>query len=267
MQPVVAGPAVSPLDTTSITGNAIRNVGSYTPVTTLWNAGDLWVDTLTTANTIRVWTGTAWSPARSSGAPLFADYFTGADAATVSGANWVVAANPVSGSGFGFTYLTNTGKLTSGTGNGVKISRSVNITNPADSNTACAFKFDSTTPNNFQIWARATASLDSQTGYSVTVLKGKNYVNKWNSYSATDFNVGGTTFAFAENTFYSIRLRVVGTSIQARVWVTAEAEPTTWGVSVTDGSIVGAGYCGITLLNASSGSSNVFFDNYVIDPA
>jgi hypothetical protein len=43
------------------------------------------------------------------------------------------------------------------------------------------------------------------------------------------------------NTAYKLRLRAVGSQVQARVWLASAAEPSTWGIDYTDGSALGAG--------------------------
>lgn len=270
LQPIITGPDVAPPDTVDVTGNTIRYVGTSTPVTTAWNVGDVWIDNIApTTPVVRLWTGSAFSPARSSGVSLFNDMFTGTDGVTVTTANWTGGTTPGVGSGYGFTYLANTGKLTTGTGSGVKISRAVNITNPTDANISFSLKFPSFAyPQNVVVFTRANSALDSNTGYSVTITPGKFYVNKWASFVATDFNPGGYTFNYAPNVWYSVRLRVVGSAVQGRIWVTDSAEPATWVVNTTDTTYASAGYIGVQALNQiGSTSTSVQFDNFVIDPA
>lgn len=270
LQPVVAGPVVATPDGVDITGNVIRYVGSSTPVTTGWNVNDVWIDNISASTpVVRLWTGTVFAPARSSGVSLFNDMLNGTNGATVPTSNWVASFNPGTGTGFGFTYLNNTGQLATGTGSGVRISRSVNITSPTDANISFSFQFpNATVPQSVTVWARANSAVDSQQGYSITLLPGKFFLNKWTAFTATDFNVGGTTFSYAAATWYSARLRVVGSTIQCRVWVTANAEPATWAVSVTDTTWTGAGTIGIQALNQNGATSNVVaFDNFVVDPS
>jgi hypothetical protein len=270
LQPIIAGPTVAPADAVDVMGNVIRYVGASTPVTTLWNINDAWIDTQTTGNIIRLWTGTVFSPARSSGVSLFNDIFTGTNGATVNTANWTGGTTPGTGTGQGFTYSSNGGLLATGTTAGAKISRAVNFTNPTDQNISFSLKFPSTAyPVNCVVFCRANSALDSQTGYSVTIsaTTGKFYVNKWVSFAATDFNVGGTTFDYAANTWYSVRLRVVGTAIQGRIWATANSEPSTWIVNTTDSTYASAGYVGVMALNnTASVSTSVAIDNFTVDP-
>lgn len=270
LQPIRAGNTVEAPDDVSVTGNTIRSVGSVTPVTTNWNANDVWIDTVTSATpVIRVWSGTAFVPARSSGVSLFSDMFTGTDGATVSTSNWTGGSNPGSGTGYGFTYSSNTGKLTTSTLASSKISRSVNITNPTDANVSFSFKLPSANPaSTFICWIRADSAMLGSAGYAVSVYAGKFGVSKYSSFAATDFNPGGTTFNYSPDTWYSVRFRVVGTTVQARVWVTSNAEPSTWVVNTTDSTFTSAGYVGLYVAgDATTNPDSVYIDNFVIDPS
>lgn len=269
LQPIIGStPTIAPYDGVDVIGNSIRYVGSSTPNTTAWAVNDVWIDNIApTTPVVRVWTGAVFQPARSSGASLFTDLFTGTNGVAVSGSNWVTASTPVSGSGYSFTYQDNTGWLQGGSGNQTKISRSVNITNPTDANVSCSIKFPASgVPKNVVIFTRANSAIDSQTGYSATITPGKFFLNKWVSFTATDFNPGGTSFSYANDTWYSVRLRTVGSTIQGKIWVTASAEPATWTVTVTDTTYTTAGYIGVQLLNQASGNNSVYFDNFVVDP-
>lgn len=270
LQPIIGStPTIAPYDDVNTLGNTIRYVGNSTPNTTVWNANDVWVDTQSpTTPVVRVWSGSVFQPARSSGVSLFTEYFNGTDGVTVPTGTWAVATTPASGSGSGFTYSGNTGWLKGGTGSGTKIARSIVITNPTDCNISTSLKFPSgATPQNMIVWARANSALDSSSGYSITITPGKFYLNKWASFVATDFNPGGTAYNYAPDTWYSVRLRVVGTTVQGKIWLTASAEPATWTVSTTDSSITAAGYIGVQCLNATgSGGSSVYIDNFIVDP-
>jgi hypothetical protein len=271
LQPITTGPAPLPLDGVSVAGNSIRAVQNSNPVTTTWNVGDIWIDTLTTANTTRVWTGTAFSPARSTSVPLFQDLFTGTDGVVWNTSNWVTALTPTTGTGYGAVYSGNMGKISSSnTGGGAntsRIGRSVNITNPTDCNISMTFKFDSTGASPI-IWARANSALNGSAGYSLTIQKGLFYMNKWVSFSATDFNPGGTTYSYADGNSYSMRLRCVGTTIQSRIWNAADAEPATWQVSVTDSTITTAGYIGVSVAaGMATVPANFYIDTFTVDPS
>jgi streptogramin lyase len=68
----------------------------------------------------------------------------------------------------------------------------------------------------------------------------------------TTTTLGQASFAATAGTSYTIRFRVIGRTISAKVWKTGNAEPTNWMVSVTDSSFQ-SGYCGLRML-VQSGS-------------
>lgn len=52
-------------------------------------------------------------------------------------------------------------------------------------------------------------------------------------------------FTWSADTWYWIRLQVVGTAIRAKVWAASGSEPSTWTLEVTDSDITAAGYVGV----------------------
>jgi hypothetical protein len=68
--------------------------------------------------------------------------------------------------------------------------------------------------------------------------------------------IGSTPFAATAGTSYTLRFRVVGTTLYARVWQTGTTEPTNWMIMVTDSSF-SSGYCGLRML-AQSGATATY---------
>lgn len=60
-------------------------------------------------------------------------------------------------------------------------------------------------------------------------------------------NLQSTPFVAQNGASYSIRARVVGTSIMARAWQTGQAEPSNWMLIVTDNALA-SGYDGLRLI-------------------
>ena len=54
------------------------------------------------------------------------------------------------------------------------------------------------------------------------------------------------SFAATAGTSYTLRFSVIGTTISAKVWKTANTEPSNWMVTVTDSSLP-SGYCGLRM--------------------
>jgi hypothetical protein len=63
--------------------------------------------------------------------------------------------------------------------------------------------------------------------------------------------LGSVPFTAAPNTSYTLRFRVVGTTLYARVWQTVATEPTNWLITVTDTSF-SSGFCGLRMQVSSS---------------
>lgn len=57
-------------------------------------------------------------------------------------------------------------------------------------------------------------------------------------------NLGSVAFVASAGTSYTLRFRVVGTTLSAKAWQTGTPEPTNWMVSATDTSFA-FGYCGL----------------------
>jgi len=58
--------------------------------------------------------------------------------------------------------------------------------------------------------------------------------------------IGSASFAATAGTSYTLRFRVVGTTLYAKVWRTGTTEPTYWLITVTDSSF-SSGYCGLRM--------------------
>ena len=68
--------------------------------------------------------------------------------------------------------------------------------------------------------------------------------------------LGSTPFAATAGTSYTLRFRVVGTTLYARVWQTGTTEPATWMIMVTDSSF-SSGFCGLRML-AQNGTTATY---------
>jgi hypothetical protein len=64
--------------------------------------------------------------------------------------------------------------------------------------------------------------------------------------------LGSVPFAATAGTSYTLRFRVVGTTLYARVWQAGTAEPTNWMVMVTD-TTFSSGFCGLRMLAQNGG--------------
>jgi hypothetical protein len=62
--------------------------------------------------------------------------------------------------------------------------------------------------------------------------------------------LGTASFAATAGTSYTLRFRMVGTTLYARVWQTGTTEPSSWQITVTD-TTFSSGFCGLRLQLAS----------------
>jgi hypothetical protein len=67
--------------------------------------------------------------------------------------------------------------------------------------------------------------------------------------------LGTASFAATAGTSYTLRFRVVGSTLYARVWQTGTTEPAAWMVTVTD-STFASGYCGLRMLAQNSATAS-----------
>src|SRR5205085_3792476 len=67
--------------------------------------------------------------------------------------------------------------------------------------------------------------------------------------------LGTASFPASGGTSYTLRFRVVGTNLYAKVWQTGTTEPANWMVTTTDGSL-SSGYCGLRMLDQNGAVVN-----------
>ncbi len=60
----------------------------------------------------------------------------------------------------------------------------------------------------------------------------------------------------AAGTSYTLRFRIVGTTLYAKAWQTGSSEPANWMVTATDSSL-SSGYCGLRMQVQSSTTINI----------
>ncbi|HLQ28260.1 MAG TPA: hypothetical protein VK140_03370, partial [Ktedonobacteraceae bacterium] len=68
--------------------------------------------------------------------------------------------------------------------------------------------------------------------------------------------IGSASFTATAGTSYTLRFRVVGTTLYAKVWQTGTTEPINWMIMVTDTSF-SSGFCGLRML-AQSGATATY---------
>lgn len=88
---------------------------------------------------------------------------------------------------------------------------------------------------NDQIVFRSGSSVGS--GYGIQIRDTGNFrLENWGSASLQNVANPGGLANWSTGTWYSVRIRVQGTHIQARIWLQGTTEPTTWYIDYTDSS-------------------------------
>lgn len=119
--------------------------------------------------------------------------------------------------------------------------------------------------------ARHVAANDNQYGLrlrwyqdGVTTLQLYSYVGGvLTNLGGSPITISGVTAA--ANTWYSLRLECIGTTIQGKFWLTGSAEPGTWNISVTDSALATAARVGFFAGNESgTGTQSIQYDNVLV---
>jgi hypothetical protein len=97
-----------------------------------------------------------------------------------------------------------------------------------------------------RLTVRGSGAAAAETGYFLKFEPSQQDYRLQKYVAGVTTNLGtAVNFTAVANVWYYIRLRVSGTTLQARVWKDGFVEPTTWSVSATDSSVTAAGWVGI----------------------
>lgn len=99
--------------------------------------------------------------------------------------------------------------------------------------------------SQFYLIARASGAAGSENGYIFYNSSSGLRIAK--IVAGTLTTIASVSFSLSASTWYSIRFRVNGSTLKARIWASAYTadEPTAWNIETTDGSITAAGWVGI----------------------
>ncbi len=89
---------------------------------------------------------------------------------------------------------------------------------------------------------------DANNWYKAYVSGSTFYIQKKVAGNATF--LASAPFTANANTSYTIRFRIVGTTLSAKVWATGSTEPSAWTITGTDTSLT-SGYCGLRVITQS----------------
>lgn len=114
---------------------------------------------------------------------------------------------------------------------------------------------------------RGSGGFNSETGIR-TMVGASNSGNHWASdlYAYTSgtatqkgTSINGPSPTMTANSWFWLRSRVVGSSLQRKVWHDGAAEPASWTETVTDGTITAAGWTGLFQISSAPNTEIDFF--------
>jgi hypothetical protein len=122
----------------------------------------------------------------------------------------------------------------------------------ADTEVLARYKVSVTSTNHMYLHVRGSGAAAAETSYFVMISTngfltlGKNVAGAQNTLGA------GYTFSnLPAGTWFLVRFRVNGTTLQARIWLDGTPEPSDWQTTVTDSAVTAAGWVGVGAYNSS----------------
>lgn len=202
---------------------------------------------------------------------LFADSWTGPDG-TDWPAQWTLGKQP--GGGGGATIVGNQGRLSTGTAGGFSGADAVSrrwVNKAVD--TEVLVRLTNRDVGGFpRLMFRHDASVfDGTSGYQLQINASTGYQWIRRVAGTSAVNLGSRVpFTLPTNASRWVRVRVIGSVLQARMWVDGADEPDSWpaGTDLIDDAITAPGYLGLYLGGGSAASRSLDFDDLeVIDRA
>lgn len=207
----------------------------------------------------------AGSRRRSTATLVLSDSFTGSNGSALS-ASWTTG---YTGTGASTAIQGNKGRWLTGTGGGyagtARISRRAVITSPADVEVTGTYAPQG--ESYPEIYVRCSDTVfDTGNGYALRLPtqggSGNVTIEKYVAYAGT--TLGTAAFSATSGTVYGFRFQVIGTALKGRIWNTSGAEPGTWDISTTDGTITAAGNVGFSVGAGAAASTYADFDDVAI---
>jgi hypothetical protein len=159
----------------------------------------------------------------------------------------------LSGSGAFFSIVTNTGEC----GPGASGAAYTGWLGPsvADQDVTVTVSIASAANTNIGVAARV---LDTSNMYAAELASNDFRIVAVSGGAENLLQKTNPPFFFTASTSYTIRLSVVGTTVQAKAWPSSKAEPSAWLLSTTDSSFA-VGFPGIRVLPGSSAARYTHF--------
>jgi hypothetical protein len=140
----------------------------------------------------------------------------------------------------------------------------VNIATRQDTEVLTSFRFNSSDAL-FIVGLRGPSDgFLNSTSYFVKVAKG-GAIDLKKVVSGTETTIATAASGTSAGTWYQVRFRLVGTSLQVKLWT--GSEPGTWTLTGTDSAITAAGYTFVGAAGGSAASGNIDVDDVTVtDP-
>lgn len=194
---------------------------------------------------------------------LLTDDFTGTNGAAINSSKWVVARTTT---GAGATIQSNRARLNAGTlaDYDGAVSIRANISNVADAEwLTSSFWYQDSQDGRLEAWLRCDDISNPGNGYFLSLLRTGTVA----LYKASGFSYNSlatASFSFTTGTGYKLRFRVVGTTVQAKLWAATDTEPSSWTMNVTDSSVTAAGQCALSVQGGGAAGLPVDLDDVTL---
>jgi hypothetical protein len=190
-------------------------------------------------------TGTAWalepSATPSADTSLFSEDWTGADGAAWDASKWTADG----GTSATADILSNQGRMRFENVSEARARAIASMPKRANTEVLMSFRFPSTEAKGLlQIFSRASGNWVSgypNSGYFVEIPNNNDNVGLREVSSGTIIELANESVGQATTTKQWVRLRVEGSTLQAKVWTDGTPEPSGWEIQATDASFSEAG--------------------------
>lgn len=193
--------------------------------------------------------------------PVITEPFTGTNGAAVNGTNWTATGKNTAASTA--TIQSNRGRWYPGTTTAYGAARSMKLgSNTADGDVTGTFQFVTANDGLAIIIMRCDTPSNPANGYFLVLSRtGSVSLTKWVSFAET--TLATQAISFTTGVDYKFRMRLVGTSIKAKVWAASAAEPD-WTMQVTDSSVTASNAVVFEVRGGSTAGMQVDFDDVVL---
>jgi len=122
----------------------------------------------------------------------------------------------------------------------------------ANTEVLARYKVSAAVGNHVYLHARASGAAAAETSYFV-MISTNGFMTLGRNVAGVQNTLGSGYVFFNEpaGTWFLVRFRVNGTTLQARIWVDGTPEPSVWHTTVTDSAVTAAGWVGVGNFNST----------------